>query len=36
MTHDNLLYDLSKAFALRIIKLNRYLKQEKQEFMMSH
>ncbi|MBQ9190683.1 MAG: four helix bundle protein [Bacteroidaceae bacterium] len=36
MTHDNLLYDLSKAFALRIIKLNRYLREEKHEFMMSH
>lgn len=36
MTHDNLLYDLSKAFALRIIKLNRYLREERNEFMMSH
>jgi four helix bundle protein len=36
MTHDNLLYDLSKAFALRIIKLNRYLREEKHEYMMSH
>ena len=35
MTHDNLLYDLSKAFALRIIRLNRYLKTEKHEYMMS-
>ena len=36
MTHDNLLYDLSKAFALRIIKLNRFLREEKHELMMSH
>ena len=36
MTHDNLLYDLSKAFALRIIKPNRYLREEKHEYMMSH
>ncbi|MCR5181321.1 MAG: four helix bundle protein [Bacteroidaceae bacterium] len=36
MTHDNLLYDLSKAFALRIIKLHRYLKVEKQEHMISY
>ena len=36
MTHDNLLYDLSKAFALRIIKLNRYLREEKHEYMMSN
>ena len=36
MTHDNLLYNMSKAFALRIIKLNRFLKDEKHEYMMSH
>ncbi|MCR4994256.1 MAG: four helix bundle protein [Bacteroidales bacterium] len=36
MTHDNLLYDLSKAFALRIIKLHRYLNEEKQEKMMAY
>ena len=36
MTHDNLLYDLSKAFALRIIKLYQYLKEERHEYVMSH
>ena len=35
MTHDNLLYELSKKFALRIIKLYSYLINENQEFIMS-
>ena len=35
MTHDNLLYDLSKRFALRIIKLYSYLTDENHEFIMS-
>jgi four helix bundle protein len=33
---DNLIYDLSKAFALRIIKLNRFLKEDKHEYLMSY
>ena len=35
MTHDNLLYELSKKFALRIIKLYSYLIDENHEFIMS-
>ena len=35
MTHDNLLYELSKKFALRIIKLYSYLIDENYEFIMS-
>ena len=31
MTHDNLLYELSKKFALRIIKLYSYLINENHE-----
>jgi four helix bundle protein len=33
---ENLIYDLSKAFALRIIKLNRFLKQERHENLISY
>ena len=36
MEHENLIYDLSKAFALRIIKLNHFLKQERHEQLMSY
>ncbi len=35
MTHDNILYELSKKFALRIIKLYVFLTEEKKEFVMS-
>ena len=35
MTHDNLLYELSKKFALRVIKLYQFLNEEKKEFVMS-
>jgi four helix bundle protein len=35
MTHDNLLYELSKKFALRVIKLYQFLTDEKKEFIMS-
>ena len=35
MTHDNLLYELSKKFALRIIKLYSYLINENHELIMS-
>ena len=35
MTHDNLLYELNKKFALRIIKLYSYLTDNRQEFVMS-
>ena len=35
MTHDNILYELSKKFALRIIKLYVFLCEEKKEFIMS-
>jgi four helix bundle protein len=35
MTHDNVLYDLSKKFALRIIKLYSHLTKNSQEFIMS-
>lgn len=35
MTHDNVLYDLSKRFALRIIKLYSFLCNENNEFVMS-
>ena len=36
MERENLIYDLSKAFALRIIKLNRFLKQERHENLISY
>lgn len=32
---DNLIFDKSKAFALRIIKLYRYLKDDKKEYILS-
>ena len=35
MTHDNILYELSKKFALRIIKLYTHLTKNSQEFVMS-
>lgn len=35
MLHDNLIYELSKQFALRIIKLYRYLTSQKHEYMMA-
>ena len=35
MTHDNIIYDLSKKFALRIIRLYNYLCDEKHEYVMS-
>ena len=35
MTHDNILYELSKKFALRVIKLYTFLCNEKKEFVMS-
>ena len=35
MTHDNILYDLSKKFALRVIKLYPFLCNEKSEFIIS-
>jgi len=35
MTHDNLLYELSKKFALRVIKLYEYLNEEKKEHIIS-
>ena len=35
MLKDNLLAELTKKFALRIIKLYRYLTHEKQEFVIS-
>ena len=35
MTHDNILYDLSKKFALRVIKLYVFLCEENKEFVMS-
>ena len=36
MTHDNVLYELSKKFALRVIKLYEYLNEEKKERIMSN
>jgi four helix bundle protein len=36
MTHDNLLYELSKKFALRVIKLYEYLNEEKKEHIISN
>jgi four helix bundle protein len=35
MLNDNVIYRLSKNFALRIIKLNSYLCEEKKEFIIS-
>ena len=35
MTHDNLLYELSKKFALRLIKLYSFLVDENHELIMS-
>lgn len=35
MTHDNILYELSKKFALRVIKLYNFLRKEKEEFIIS-
>lgn len=35
MTHDNILYELSKKFALRVIRLYTFLCEEKKEFIMS-
>ena len=35
MTHDNVIYELSKKFALRVIKLYEYLNEEKKEFIIS-
>lgn len=35
MTHNNTLYELSKKFALRVIKLHTFLCNEKKEFVMS-
>ena len=35
MTHDNLLYELSKKFALRVIKLYNLLRAEKEEYIIS-
>ena len=35
MTHDNLLYELSKKFALRIIKLYSYLINENHSILIS-
>ena len=35
MTHDNILYELSKKFALRVIKLYLFLSNENKEFVMS-
>lgn len=35
MTHDNILYELSKKFALRIIKLYSYLIKDNDEYIMS-
>ena len=35
MTHDNIIYELSKKFALRIIKLYVFLSEERKEFVMS-
>lgn len=36
MTHDNVLYELSKIFALRVIKLYEYLNEEKKEHIISN
>ena len=36
MTHDNVLYELSKKFALRVIKLYEYLNEEKKEYIISN
>ncbi len=36
MTHDNVLYELSKKFALRLIKLYEYLNEEKKEHIISN
>jgi len=35
MTHDNVLYDLSKKFALRVIKLYGFLCDKNNEYVMS-
>jgi four helix bundle protein len=35
MTRDNVIYKLCKAFALRIIKLYKYLNDEKKEYIIS-
>ena len=35
MTHDNILYDLCKKFALRVIKLYGFLCDENNEYVMS-
>lgn len=36
MTHDNVLYELSKKYALRVIKLYEYLNEEKKEHIISN
>ena len=35
MTHDNIIYDLSKKFALRVIRLYVFLSEERKEYVMS-
>ncbi len=35
MTHDNILYNLGKSFALRVIRLYSFLRSEKEEFVIS-
>ena len=35
MTHDNILYELRKKFALRIINLYKFLTNDNQEYVMS-
>ena len=36
MIRNNLLAKLSKKFALRIMKLSKFLKEERKEFVISH
>lgn len=36
MIKNNLLADLSKQFGLRVIKLQKFLREEKQEYVISH
>ena len=36
MIRNNLLAELSKKFALRIMKLSKFLKEERKEFVISH
>ena len=35
MTHDNIIFDLSKKFALRVIRLYVFLSEERKEYVMS-